>query len=171
MLIEQNDVCGLSKVIFNQHYDHSSKQGYTCPLGAKNEVLAVKQMLQTQSADWFKFLSRYQQHYPLSALAEDELADNAAENVQARELLLAGMKQYGCTPALATHLCRFFMTAQTDGSELIAAVCTNSRIRSLEVRALLERLADREHTACPDKNPPQYLELYDKSINDYRNRV
>ena len=166
-LIEQNQVSELSALVFNQHFDNSSQDGYTCPLSAKNEVLAVTQMLQTHSAEWYDFLARYLEHYPLSPEADDILADNAAEDSQACELLLLGMNKFGCPPVLGEHLCRYFLATQADGQRLILSVCNNSRIRSSEVRTFLERLADREHASCPEENPPQYVELYDKAVSTY----
>ncbi len=166
-LIEQNQVSELSALVFNQHFDNSSTNGYTYPLGAEDEALVVKQMLLTQSSDWYNFVKRYLQHYPLSNQADELLADNAAENPFARKLLVFSIKKYGCHPAVAERLCKYLLTAKADGSELINVICLNSHLQSPEVRVLLERLADREHACCPEKATPQYAAIYDKTISDY----
>lgn len=168
-LIELNQVDELSSLTFNQHMDNSSEQGYTEPLSNEEELSVVRQLLSTRNPQWFNFLRQYFQHYPMLNESTVLLIDSALTDSNITDLLVANMQRYGCDPEQATKLCQAFLTNNTIFPDLLSIICKTSRIHSQSVKMLLERLENREREKHPDCQNPQYVELYEKSITEYRN--
>ena len=167
-LIEQNQVDELSSLVFNQHMDNSSEQGYTEPLSNEEELSAIRQLLASRNPQWFCFLHQYIQHYPLLNESVSLLVDSSFTDAGITALLTDNMQRYGCDPEQATRLCQALLT-NTLNPDLVCLICKSSRISSQSVKILLERLENRERDKNPDCQSPKYVELYEKSITEYRN--
>ena len=168
-LIELDQVDELSSLIFNQHMDNSSEQGYTEPLSNDEELLVIRQLLATRNPKWFCFVRQYLQHYPMLNESVSLLADSSFTDADISALLADNMRRYGCDPRQATKLCQILLANSTTNPDLVNLICKSSRISSQSVKTLLERLEDRERDKNPDCQFPKYVELYEKSIKEYRN--
>ncbi|MBR1840512.1 MAG: hypothetical protein IJ778_00080 [Alphaproteobacteria bacterium] len=171
-LIRKELIAQLSDSVFNQHFDHSSEQGFTDSLTEEEELAIVKQMLVSATApEWLNFLQNYIKHYALFNSSVDLLIDNS-ENPVVREALVNFFECSGPTVAQTEKVCRYFLRKDAEVyPEVMVALCDHARSNDKNIAMLLDQVEDKFKEEHSNQPAPQYSTRYVASVSSRRSRV
>ena len=167
-LIENDNHEEFVQQVFCNHFDGSKGNFYTIPLSVDEEKALIHRVAtEKKNGNWYKALSDYISHYPLSNEAIDFLLVGIGNSL-AIKVICSQFVKYGYTPEQGEKVC---LLIQKDSKNkillpLLPAVCKYGRIYDYDLYKLLCSIDER----LRDQNAEKfgYADSYRKNVFNYR---
>lgn len=163
-LIEDNQIEEFVQQLFQNRIDNKSNGFYTVPLSVDEEKALIHRMATDQkNSHWYKALSDYITHYPLSNDAVEYLLSGIG-NALAVKIICTQFAKYGYTPEQGEKICRIINNDSNNKIflPLLPAISKYARFFDENTYRLLWNIDERLRERNAEKS--NYAESYKKNL-------
>lgn len=141
---------------------------YTMPLSVEEEKsLLLRATQSTKDNRWYKVLTDYMSHYPLTNESVSFLITKIQNSI-AIKIICAEFNKHGYAPALAEEICTVIKENHCTPTfrPLLNAISGNGKMFSDNLYKLLHSI-DEQFRRQSDQ-PMQFAEIYERNVKKYR---
>lgn len=168
-LIEDNNHEEFVKQVFQNRASDKSNGFYTISLSVDEEKALLHRIAADQQKDshWYRILSDYMSHYPLSNNAIDFLLTSIC-NAMAVKIICIQFAKYGYTPEQGEKICRLINNDINNKVliPLLPSLSKYSRFYDEKLYGMLWSIDERLREKNVEKTG--YAESYKKNVYNYR---